>query len=260
MPLADPADLARALGSPSDHLVVLDFDGTLAPIVDRPQDAVLAPGAAAAIRRLARYTRVVVSSGRDLDDLRGRLPGIDVVLAAGHGSTITEAGETLVELVDVATVRQTLDRAESAVRRLVDDRPGWLTERKPTSLAVHHRLVPVDDEHRMLGPVRAALERHLDVEPGFDLLAGKSVLELRVRGVDKGRALNWMLRAWPGRLPLVLGDDVTDEDAFAVARDHGGTAVLVADVPRDTSATDRLADPGAVVSFLEHFARWPGKD
>lgn len=247
---ADPVQLASVMGRPSDHLVIVDFDGTLAEIVDRPDDAVLAPGALQSLRRLARATTVAICSGRDVDDLRARTVGADAILVGGHGARIVDGDATLVELVDVDAVVHTLDDVESDVRTLLEDRPGWLVERKPTSLAVHHRLVPVDDESARLPALRSLLSRHLQEPPGFELLEGKSVVELRPDGVDKGRAVEWLLRYAPGRLPLVIGDDVTDEDAFEVARRHNGTAILVADVDRPSFASDRLQDPSAVVAFL----------
>ncbi len=250
LPAADPVQLAAVMGRPADHLVVVDFDGTLAEIVDRPDDAALAPGALQALRRLARATTVAICSGRDVEDLRKRTIGAEAILVGGHGAHIVAGDATLVELVDVDAVVHTLDAVEGDVRTLLEDRPGWLIERKPTSLAVHHRLVPVDDETARLPALRSLLARRLGDAPGFQLLDGKSVVELRPEGIDKGRAVEWLLRYVPGSLPLVIGDDVTDEDAFAVARRHNGTAILVAEVERRSLASDRLRDPTAVVAFL----------
>jgi trehalose-phosphatase len=254
----DPVDLAADLGAPEDLLVVLDFDGTLARIVDDPDAASLLPGAAEALHALAAATTVAIVSGRDLDDLRGRLPESDAVLIGGHGAQIDVPGGEPIELVDLAALADVLDAAEDEITGLVGTFPGWLVERKPASLAVHHRLVPPDDEERLLPRVRAMLDRYLTRAPGFEVLDGKAVVELRPQGVDKGRALERLLARNPGRRPLVVGDDVTDEDAFETALAHGGRAVLVDSVGRATRATDRLASPAAVVTFLTRLAGLQG--
>jgi len=87
------------------------------------------------------------------------------------------------------------------------------------------------------------------------VLSGKAVLELRPVGADKGVALDRISATTPGTLPLVVGDDVTDEDAFEVARTLGGRGVLVATEDRDSAATDRVADPDAVVALLTALVR-----
>jgi trehalose 6-phosphate phosphatase len=255
---ADPVALARELGDPRGLVVVLDFDGTLSPIVNLPDDAAPAPGAIDALRALASTTKVAILSGRDVDDLRSRLPVLDVVLIGGHGAQIVEPDGSSDELVDVAALARVLDPAEQELEELVGAEPGWLVERKPTSLAVHHRLVPAEVEEQILPRVRALLDRHVVTPPGFDVLEGKSVLELRPRGADKGRALERLLRRHPGRRALVIGDDITDEDAFAVAVANGGCAVLVDPIGRASKATDRLDDPSEVVTLLAHLAGLEG--
>jgi trehalose 6-phosphate phosphatase len=109
--------------------------------------------------------------------------------------------------------------------------------------------------------VRSRLEDATDSGPGFVLLEGKAVLELKARGVDKGRALAWISRVAadraerlpgsPAITPLVLGDDVTDEDAFTTAVGLGGEGVLVSETPAATVARFRLREPARVVTLLE---------
>lgn len=251
----EPATLAATLGAPERWLVVLDLDGTLAPIVDDPAEARLADGAADAIDRLAARTTVAIVSGRHLDDLAAIAGPLGTILVGGHGAQVARLDGTRETTLDIATVRAPLDAAEREVRTLVDEDDGWRIERKPASLAVHYR--KVSDEHRekLLPDVRAALLARRDDEPGFELLDGKRVLELQPRGVDKGGAVARLLAATPGIRPLVVGDDRTDEFGFAVARRRGGVAVLVAEVDLPASvATHRLRDPAEVVTFLEQLA------
>ncbi|MEX2550588.1 MAG: trehalose-phosphatase [Nitriliruptoraceae bacterium] len=248
--LSDPEELGRALRPCARWLVVLDFDGTLSPIVDHPDLATPAPGALAALRALSEATSVAVLSGRPVADVRRRLEGLPVAYAGGHGAELVLADGREAPLVDPAVVAETLDAAEGELRALVDDEPGWLVERKAASLAVHHRLASEDSVASHVPRVEALLERRGRDEPGFDVLAGKAVVEMRPTGADKGAALERILEDTAGRTPLVIGDDVTDEDAFRVARSHGGRAVLVSEAPRPTTATDRISDPDAVVRLL----------
>lgn len=249
LPLENPAQLATRLGPAEQRLVVLDFDGVLSHIVDHPDQAVAVDGALDAIRGLLARTTVAVVSGRPIADLTPRLDGLPLTLAGAHGAELVHADGAVDHLVDPSEVTDALDEVEDDIRALVDDQLGWLVERKPTSLAVHHRLASHDSVDERLPRVRATLEHHADNDQ-FTVLAGKAVLELRPAGVDKGRALARIAVRAPTRTPLVVGDDLTDEDAFKVAVTLGGNAVLVAEEPRPTAATSRLRDPEAVVAFL----------
>jgi len=252
-----PAALAADLGPTQRYLVVVDFDGTLAPIVDRPQDARPAPGAVDALTALAQRTTVAVLSGRPLRELHQHLPD-ELLLVGGHGAQAREPGGAVQDLIDIGQLTTALDQAEEDVRAAVDDRTGWLVERKLASLAVHHRLVPEEEEAELLPRISALLESRREDPPGFAVLTGKAILELRPTELDKGRALSWMLERHPGLVPLVFGDDHTDEDAFEVAVDRGGRAVIVGNEQRPTAATDRLDDPAAVVDTLRALAQPPG--
>lgn len=248
--LTDPERLGAALRPLERWLVVVDFDGTLAPIVDHPDLASPAPGALDALRTLAAATPVAVLSGRPVSDVRRRLEGLTAAYAGGHGAELVLADGSDEPLVDPETVSGTLDRAEEVIRGLVDEEPGWLVERKQASLAVHHRLAHADSVATHGPRVEALLEHHAGEPPGFEVLAAKAVLELRPSAANKGRALERIAERTPELVPLVIGDDVTDEDAFAVARARGGRAVLVAETARPTVANDRIADPDAVVRLL----------
>ncbi len=250
LPLADPDRLGAELRPLQRWLVVLDFDGTLAPIVDHPDQASAAPGVIETLSRLAAVAPIAVLSGRPIADVRRRLADLPAAYAGGHGAELVLADGTDAPLVDPDTVKPTLDRAEATIRALVDDEGGWFVERKQASLAVHHRLAGQDSIAAHAPRVQALLEHHAAEPPGFTVMAGKAVLELRPNGADKGRALERPLEHGPGLLPLVAGDDVTDEDAFEVARARGGRAILVAETPRPTAATDRIADPDALVRLL----------
>jgi trehalose 6-phosphate phosphatase len=247
----DPVALAHRLHPAAAWLVVLDFDGTLSPIVAHPEDAAPAAGAVDAVRRLTEVTDVALVSGRPVAELRSRLGDLPVTFAGGHGAEVVTADGSSTALVDdLQAVGETLDAAAHELRSVLDDADGWQLERKDASLAVHHRRAADADRERRLPEVLEVLGGYRTAPPGFELLEGKAVVELRPAGVDKGRALSFIADRLPTRPPLVLGDDVTDEDAFEEAGRRGGASILVADRPRATVARWRLHDPDAVVAFL----------
>ncbi|MFA9445888.1 trehalose-phosphatase [Egicoccus sp. AB-alg6-2] len=250
MTLDHPLELAAELGPAARWLLVLDFDGVLSPIVEHPEDAAATPGVVDAVGILAQQTTVAIVSGRPIAELDARLGVLPVVYAGGHGAEVRTADGHRTAFVDPDRVAGPLDTAEESLEALLPGSEGWQIERKAASLAVHHRRVDDATADALLPRVHAILEAQRQAGAGFEVLAGKSVVELRPSGVDKGRALAWIAERSGDRPPLVLGDDVTDEDAFHEAERRGGMGILVADAPRATVARRRLRDPDEVATFL----------
>ena len=247
--MTDP--LAAVLGdlpATGKLLVLVDFDGTLSEIVPVPDDAVPVEGAEQALRRLGARCPVAVVSGRPVHDLRRRLRLETVTFAGGHGTEVAHPDGTKDSLVDLDVVGPVLDQVEAELAATVDVSLGWVVERKPASIAVHHRQVA--DPGPTLVEVRRVMDAHRDDGPGFVVSDGKAVTELRPDGITKGTIVDRLAAASPGHHLVVIGDDVTDEDAFRAARAHGGTTVLVAEDPRETEAAFRLATPPDVVNLL----------
>ena len=250
-----PAEVAAAVGDVRGWLVVLDFDGTLAPIVEHPDDATLADGARDAVAELCRITDVAVVTGRPVDDVLSRLDRLPVTVVGNHGTQARLRDGTRTDLLDTSQLAAVLDDVEALIEARTEAAAGWQVERKPTSVAVHDRRVSDERRDAVLPDLRDDLARHTDRAPGWKVLAGHRVTEFAPRGADKGTALAWLLDNSDHDRPLVLGDDVTDEDAFAVARDRDGLAVLVAEEPRDSAATLRLAGPASVVALLQELVQ-----
>ena len=250
MRVSTPGDVAAAVGDVRDWLVVLDFDGTLAPIVERKEDAALADGTHDAVAALREVTDVAVVTGRPVEDVLPRLQGLPVTVIGNHGTQARLEDGSTVDLLDTSQMARVLDEVEGALARQVDPADGWEVERKPTSVALHDRRVDDQLREAVLPVVIDALEAHAERPPGWKVLSGHRVTEFAPAGADKGTALSWLLDRLGHDRALVVGDDVTDEDAFAAVNEREGLAVLVAEEPRDTAATMRVRTPRDVVALL----------
>lgn len=231
-------------------LVCVDFDGTLAPFVVDPMAARAAPGGIEAVLALAALpgTSVAVVSGRDLATLR-RLTGLTdedaVVLVGSHGGESSLALEPGAALLD-EDQRRTLELLTQEVDRLVAAHPGTRAEHKPAAVAVHTRGLPPERSAPALEAAARLAGRHTGVHP----LPGKDVLELSVLETSKGVAVRALAAHLRVDATAYLGDDVTDERAFAVLDPGAGDlGIKVGD--GESVAQARVASVEAVVDLLE---------
>ncbi len=236
-----------------DIICFLDYDGTLTPIVDRPEKALLGDTMRRTVRRLARQLTVVVLSGRDLADVRRKVDLPDLYYGGSHGFDIAGPGK-IAQTHEMGTDHlPQLATAEEMLRRRLAAVNGTQIERKKFSVAVHYRRVA----HADAAAVRTAVEEALTRTRGLRRTSGKDVYELQPDiPWHKGRALRFFLESVletdAGRtLPIYIGDDTTDEDAFREIADTG-IGILVDDTGRrETAAHYRLHDTDEVNAFLE---------
>jgi len=232
-----------------DRLAVfLDYDGTLTPIVSHPEDAWLADSMRETLREVAGCVPVAILSGRDLDDVRGRVLVDGIVYAGSHGFDIAGAGGLRRELG--AAYLPVLDKAETELREALDDISGAQLERKHFSVAAHYRNVIESDAFRVALAADAVAARHHELRR----IDGKKVYELLPDiNWNKGKAVLWLLETLglesPSTLPIYIGDDRTDEDAFR-ALEKRGVAILVSEQPHVTAARYSLNNPEEVERFL----------
>lgn len=228
----------------------LDFDGTLAPIADRPENAVMPDDVRAAVTTLARRWTVAIVSGRARHEVE-RLVGIKGICYAGsHGFDIAVPGGRRIERREAAHLVPAVHRAGRMLSERLKQVPGAIVEDKDYTVAVHYRLVPAgrrDEVARAVADTAAA-------NPELRRIDGKMVYELRpATDWNKGSAVLWLLSvlglAGPDAIPVFVGDDVTDEDAFRAITAHG-IGILVAEEPRATAAAYRLAGTQEVAPFL----------
>ena len=225
----------------------LDYDGTLTPIVERPEDAVLDPKTREALQRLAQRHPVAIVSGRDLEDVRARV-GIEGLHYAGcHGFEIAGPRGNRLPGAAAAAAPQ-LAAAADQVAHDIRGLPGVQLERKRFTLAVHYRRARDADVPAVRDAVARAQARH----PALRVTSGKKVFELQPDvDWDKGRAVFWLIETLKLQeaMPVYIGDDVTDEDAFRALAGRG-VGIAVQEVPRATAARYVLRDPAAVRGLL----------
>jgi trehalose 6-phosphate phosphatase len=225
----------------------LDFDGTLVELAEAPDLIEIPDALPDLLARLAARLegRLAIVSGRSVADLEKHLGATALTVAGSHGLEV--------RLPDGRSVTgdapEALDSVRREVTRFVAGRPGLLVEDKPAGIAVHFRQAP--EAEAEVGAFLAGLAER----SGLALQHGKMVAELRPHGADKGDALRRIMAepVFAGARPLFVGDDLTDEDAFAAAAAIGGAGILVG-APRETAARWRLADVAAVARWLEDAA------
>ena len=248
----DHLDDLMTLAADKQMIVFLDYDGTLTPIVPRPEDANLSHSMHNTLAALAHTLPVAVVSGRDLYDVQQRVNIDQLYYAGSHGFDIAGPQGFHAEQPFAATFLPDLDRAEAALQHHVGPIMGAQVERKRFAIAIHYRRV----EPAQVNEVRSAVITVSGTCPNLRLSGGKKLFELRP-AVDwhKGKALFWLMEIMgldgDNCLPIYIGDDVTDEDAFQAIR-NVGIGILVSDtLVVQTAARYRLADVNAVASYLE---------
>jgi trehalose 6-phosphate phosphatase len=239
-----PPDLRRALTTVvrvPRLLVAADFDGTIAPIVDRPDDARPLPESTTALRALAGLpsTTAALISGRALRDLAtlSRMPA-EVHLVGSHGSEF-DAG--FVHAID-DDAKALLRKIKDTLSAIAAECPGVTIELKPASVALHVRNASPDD-------AQDALQKALSAARSWDaqITEGKAVLEFAVISTDKGQALDILRHQEGASAAVFIGDDVTDEKAF---RRLHGPDIGIKVGPGDTLAEYRVQSPEDVAATL----------
>ncbi len=247
--------IKETAGAKNSLGIFLDYDGTLTPIVNRPEDAVLAEPMRDILRRLAQRCPVAVISGRGLKDVQERV-GIEGIYYAGsHGFEIAGPGGWHEECKEAAVFLPALDKAEAELREALDAISGIQVERKKYSLAIHYRRAAPQDHRQVDKRIQDAAQHY---KRELRISSGKRVYDFQPKiDWDKGKALDWIIRTAFSKpdevFPLYVGDDLTDEDAFRSVESRG-LGIVVRDEIRPTEAHYALDSPDEVGRFLRLFA------
>ncbi len=258
------AKVARQLKETNHVLLLTDYDGTLTPIVERPELASLSENTRKLLAALAgnRKFTVGVISGRSLSDLKDKVRVSNIIYAGNHGLEIEGPGWRFVSPLAqefkpiLRLIRYVLNRVLSTIR-------GVLVEDKELTLSVHYRMVAPDKTEEVKSAVTQVVSG-AQAAGKVRLTSGKKVFEVRPAiQWDKGKALKMLIEKYGSRyrkaLVMYLGDDLTDEDGFKVIEEYeNGISIYVGEEGeevRESAARYYLKSPAEVTNFLAMLAK-----
>ncbi|XP_057454801.1 probable trehalose-phosphate phosphatase 7 [Lotus japonicus] len=260
-------------------VVFLDYDGTLSPIVDDPDQAYMSDAMRAAVREIASCFPTAIVSGRRRNKVYEFVKLRNVYYAGSHGMDIstplgsakyddqkhhTKAiGEKGDQVVLFHPAKEFLPTIQEIIQLLKENTTrikGSMVEDNMFCISVHYRRVKNEED---VGVLREIVESVMKDYPNFHISRGRKVMEIRPNvNWDKGHALMYLLdtlgfESFNDVLPIYLGDDKTDEDAFKVIRHIGrGFPIIVSSIAKETKASYSLRDPADVMTFLIRLAKW----
>lgn len=251
-------EVARQFRSARHILLLLDYDGTLTPIVERPELANLPESTRQLLQALAQKQHLTLGiiSGRALVDLKDRVGIEDIVYAGNHGLEIEGPGISFVNPV-AEEFRPVLRLMYSVLTRALGAIRGVLVEDKGLTLSVHYRQVAADKSTQVKN-IFDRIAQGAATLGKIRITSGKKVYEIRpVVAWDKGKAIKLLMKRYGkgGRksrlLPIYIGDDVTDEDGFRVIENYGGgISIFVGEASPSSTARYFLRSPEEVARFL----------
>lgn len=243
--------MKSALCGDKKPVFFLDYDGTLTPIVSRPEDAKISQEMRDVVKTLCEKYTVAIVSGRFREDVQGLL-GIDgLVYAGSHGFDILGPD---IEMINpdaqktIPVIASMVDKVKAELGAI----EGVIIEDKKFSLAVHYRLV---DEDKHFEKIQSFCQSLVEPFDNLRLMHGKKVFEiLPALDWDKGKAVRFVLKAlgysWDEVAAVYIGDDTTDEDAFRMVKTRG-LAVLVSEEERPSVADFTVDSPLALQKLFE---------
>lgn len=256
IPLLLTGELVNNIPGKKRLVLFLDFDGTLSPIVSKPDDAKLLPGMKEVLEKCALKYDVALVSGRDTDDVMKRVGIEGLIYAGSHGFSIKGPGNLLMEHEKADEIVKLLGEIERRLEDAFSDGPaGVQVERKKYAITVHYRNARADD----VDGIKLKTGEVVSGITGVKREMGKKIVEIKP-DIDwhKGKAVKWIMEQlglWsdPGVLPLYLGDDSTDEDAFKMLKGKG-VGVIVGSHEQPSIADYRLHSVEEVKQFLDLIA------
>lgn len=227
----------------------LDYDGTLARFAPNP-DVVLPDSEL--IEILCEITklknlRMAIISGRRLGHIRSLVPIDGIWLAGSYGLEMIDPEGNEIHLLEFENLRPGLEKIRPIWQTLIDVREGFYLEDKGWSLAIHANGSDIEEVNLVL-----ANARRIDVPEGFHLKSTHNFIEICPPKADKGVSVEYILNSegFEGALPIFIGDDPRDEDAFTAVQSRGGVGIIVTEKGRETKAIYSLKSPDQVRRWL----------
>jgi len=248
-------DVVAARVKGAEHILLLiDYDGTLTPIVKKPELANLSPQMKECLQGMTESPRLTLGiiSGRTLEDLQERVGINGIIYVGNHGLEIEGPGITYVNPVAKKT-KPLLHSLWQDISKELADIKGAIIEDKGLTLSLHYRLV---DESRVeeLNRIFFEITKPLTASGRIKVSKGKKVYEVRPAvNWNKGKAIALIARnlSWEGEpLTIFLGDDITDYDGFRVVDNSGGISIYVGEEGTESVAQYLLCSPKGTYQFL----------
>ncbi|KAJ4744782.1 Trehalose 6-phosphate phosphatase [Rhynchospora pubera] len=249
-------------------VMFLDYDGTLSPIVDDPDSAFMSDTMRKAVRSVARYFPTAIVSGRCRDKVYNFVRLAELYYAGSHGMDIkgpakghkyTKAKAKAVLFQPASEFLPMIDQVYKILMEKTKEIVGAKVENNRFCVSVHYRCV----DEQSWGALAEIVGSVMKGYPKLRLSQGRKVFEIRPTiKWDKGKALEFLLESLGfadcnNVLPVYIGDDRTDEDAFKVLRERGqGIGILVSKCPKETNASYSLQEPAEVMDFLLKLVKW----
>jgi trehalose 6-phosphate phosphatase len=247
------------------HILILsDFDGTLTPIVGKPEMAVLSGKTRELLRALAgqRHFTLGIISGRALVDLKDKVNLSNIIYAGNHGFEIEGPGISFINPI-VDEIRPFFRIMRQVLTLTLQSIKGVFVEDKGITLSVHYRQAEEEDAKDVEKKIKQAVSG-LVTQGIFKVTHGKKVYEVRPAvNWDKGKAIRLLMKRFgkggrqSGLLPIYLGDDLTDEDGFNIIEKYGkGITIHVGGSQNNSAARYYLNSPDEVVQFLNQLLNY----
>ena len=235
------------------HMLFLDYDGTLTPIVKNPEDAILSDEMRSVLRQYSSKFPLAIVSGRDMDDVKKMVKIDNIIYGGSHGFRISGPDGLYMEHEKSAEILSGLEQIEKKLHtEFTGNIKGVHIERKRYAIAIHYRNVANEDIPVVINKVDLIINQN----PGFRKGEGKKIAEIRP-DVDwhKGRAIKWILERLKlsdnqDVVPIYIGDDITDEDVFRTMPETG-IGILVGFHGQQTKARYSLKNVYQVQIFIE---------
>lgn len=235
----------------------LDYDGTLADFAPTPDHIQPEPALIDLITQLVQQPdlRVSIISGRRLSHIQQLLPIDDLMVAGTYGVELCTWSGEMISRVDLGAIRPVLSNVKLAWQALLDGREGLYLEDKAWALAIHAKDAQPTVADVVLREGRRLAEAEIEDLPGdsFRIQGGSQFLEIGPTLAHKGRTVDYLLATYaaPKTLPIYIGDDDRDEEAFAAVLAHGGWTMVVDAGHRATLADCHLDSPAATRRWLK---------
>jgi trehalose 6-phosphate phosphatase len=230
----------------------LDYDGTLDELASSPEIVTPKQTIIQIITHLTQQPliHVAVISGRRLEQVQELLPIPNLLLAGNYGIEMLLASGEKINRVEYTSIRPTIDQVKPLWQEMIADRQGFFLEDKGYALALHASQADADEASEVLAQARKSIKDEYALEP-FKMNTGYRFLEIGPVLANKGETVRYLLTRFGKKddLPVYMGDDERDEEAFQVIKKHNGYVIQVGRAPR-SSVDEQLGSPKEALAWL----------